>query len=93
MDSFPDMTVFLWEFPAEDFDDWRRFVRADQNIKTISDYRTMMAAIQADLERQGLSVTRVRITVREMEERLSRLELPNTPESRAAALAVYDSES
>ena len=82
----PDQ-ICLWEFPAADFPDWLALV-GESECQTHADYQTLLAAIQADLERQGHSVIRVRMTVAEMHAGLAAKSWPNTPDNRAAVIAL-----
>ena len=63
------MKAALWQFPPEDFDEWWSCVLDGcdtPECKTYAEYQTMAAALQADLERHGVEVVRVKMTVREM---------------------------
>lgn len=78
------MIACLWEFPASDHQAWQAFTGFDL---TPAEYRDQLTAIQADLERQGHEVVRVRFTVAEMQRRLSLEGLENTPPNRGTILA------
>lgn len=80
----------LWQFPEEDFDAWWALVLDDggdaPECKTYVEYKTLMAAIQADIERRGDAVFRVKMTVREMQTELRgtfETRLKNTAANRA----------
>lgn len=81
------MTITLWEFPAADFDAWCELVGAPE-VASHADYMALLAAVQADQERQGREVRRVRMTVAEMRAALAERGLPNTPDNRAAITAL-----
>lgn len=80
------MTIALWIFPPEDFPAWCEMVGSPQ-VGAYSEYLTLLAATQADVERQGLETSRVRMTVAEMREALAAAGLENTPDSRARIIA------
>ncbi len=84
----------LWQFPEEDFDAWWALVLDDggdaPECKTYVEYKTLMAAIQADIERRGDAVFRVKMTVREMQTELRgtfETGLKNTGPNRAKVVA------
>ena len=77
--------VLLWEWPEKDHAAWQELTG---DAMSLADYRNLLAAVQADQERVGLTVERVRISVSEMRERLARHGLPNEPGGRAAALGM-----
>ena len=54
--------VLLWEFPAEDFDAWRAMPNTPA-MNSYGDYLALVAAIQADVERSGRRVVRLRASV------------------------------
>lgn len=56
------MNIKLWEFPAADFADWNALVGSPE-VASHADYMTLLAAVQADNERQGYKVLRVKMTV------------------------------
>jgi hypothetical protein len=51
-------------------------------------YLTLLAAVQADQERMGTEVVRVRLTVAEMRSELAAHGWENTPDSRAAVVGL-----
>lgn len=81
------MTIRLWQFPESDFPAWRELV-GESECETFADYMSLLAAVQADQERQGRTVARVKMTVSEMRQRLNELILTNTPDNRALVLAM-----
>ena len=74
--------IHLLVFPASDFAEWSELVATPQ-VRSYQEYLTLIAAVQADQERQGIEVRRVSFTVAEMRRRLAEAGLPNTPDSRA----------
>lgn len=78
--------IYLWDFPPEDFEAWRALV-GDPEVDSHSAYLTLLAAIQADQERQGHPVRRVRFSVAEMRLWLVTEGLENTPDNRALVVA------
>ena len=80
------MNIKLWEFPAADFADWCALVGSPE-VTSHADYMTLLAAVQADNERQGHEVLRVKMTVAEMRAALAANGLENTPDNRAAIVA------
>lgn len=58
-------TVHLWAFPDCDFSAWCELCGSPQ-VGSFVEYMTLLAAVQADLERTGLEVFRVKMTVAEM---------------------------
>jgi hypothetical protein len=82
----PHMLMKLWEFPPEDFPAWCDLVGSPE-VHTHADYLTLIAAVQADQERQGRTVLRVRLTVQEMLLRLAESGLTNTADNRALIVA------
>ncbi|MCI0541142.1 MAG: hypothetical protein L0Z50_38560 [Verrucomicrobiales bacterium] len=82
-----DFEVNLWIFPPADFADWCKLVGTPQ-VGNHAGYMTLLAAVQADLERQGLTVRRVKMTVAEMRAALAEHGWPNTPDYRAAVIAA-----
>jgi hypothetical protein len=77
--------IALWEFPADDFAAWRDLVGSPQ-VASHAEYMAMLAAVQADQERQGRAVRRVRMTVAAMRVALAEAGLENTPNHRAAII-------
>lgn len=81
-----DLTIKLWVFPAADFAAWLRMVGSAQ-VESHADYMAMIAAVQADQERQGFRVERVGMRVASMASALAARNLPNTPDNRALIVA------
>lgn len=81
------MQFALWIFPPEDFAIWCELVGSPQ-VDDYAGYLTLIAAIQADQERQGRSVVRVLFTVDQMKTELAARGLANTPDNRAAVTAL-----
>lgn len=81
------MNITLWEFPAADFADWQALVGSPE-VASHADYMALLAAVQADQERQGREVVRVKMTVAEMRAGLESRGLENTPDNRAAVTAL-----
>jgi hypothetical protein len=61
-------------------------------VNTYDEYLTLLAAVQADQERQGRNVLRVKMAVGEMRRRLNKRRLPNTPDNRAAICGLAVNE-
>lgn len=80
-------TVHLWLFPEIDFQAWRELVGSPQ-VNSYAEYLTLLAAIQADLERSGIKVVRVKLSVAQMRAEIETRNWPNTPDHRAAILAL-----
>ena len=85
-DMNPD-AICLWEFPESDFGAWCELVETPE-VDEYGDYITLLAAVQADQERQGRNVVRVRMTVAEMIDALANQRMKNTPDNRAAIVAL-----
>jgi hypothetical protein len=81
------MKIALWIFPPEDFADWCQLVGSHQ-VDSHAAYLDLIAAVQADQERQGRDVQRVKMTVSEMKSSLEKHGLENTPDGRATALVL-----
>jgi len=82
--------TLLWDWPAADCADWLTLVGTAAAVQSHAEYQTLLAAVQADLEQQGLRVVvRVSMTVAEMRAALARHRQPNTPDGRAAAQALH----
>ncbi len=78
--------IALWLFPESDFEAWRALV-ANPVCGTYAEYLTLLAAIQADLERQGHDVRSVKMTVAAMRAGLAAHGLDNTPDNFARVRA------
>lgn len=85
----PD-SICLWLFPESDFSAWKNLT--GDAMKNYREYADTIVAVQADLERQGHAVLRVRATVAELRAMLESKNLPNTPDGRAAAIAFLSGE-
>lgn len=81
-----DITMNIWVFPECDFDAWRNLAGTTE-VDDYAGFLTLLAACQADLERQGHSVRRVKMTVAEMRDRLAERNWPNTTIHRAMVIA------
>ena len=81
------MKIFLWQFPEGDFAAWSELVGTPQ-VATHADYMTLISAVQADQERQGREVVRVKFTVAEMQAALAERGWANTADNRAAITAL-----
>jgi hypothetical protein len=79
--------IGLWEFPPSDFAAWRALV-GDLKVTSHDEYVTMLTAVQANLERMGTTVVRVRMSVAEMKSALVARGLENTPGNRTAVLLL-----
>lgn len=86
-----NLRIGLWHFPEPDFPAWRELV-ATPEVDSYAAYTTMLAAVEADQERQGIAVVRVRRTVAEMRAALAAKNLPNTPDGRAAVVAKWTTD-
>jgi hypothetical protein len=82
----PPDQICLWVFPESDFAAWCELVGTPQ-VDDYAGYLTMLAAVQADQERQGRKVVRVPMTVAEMTATLESRGWQNTPDQRAAIIA------
>ena len=76
----------LWRFPESDFAAWCELV-GTPDVTDFAGYLTLLAAVQADQERQGREVVRVKLTVAEMRAALAEHDLENTADNRAAITA------
>lgn len=83
------MRICLWEFPAADFADWLVLVGKPE-CRSHGDYLTLLAAVQADQERQGQEVVRMKMTVAAMREALESAGRENTAANRATVIAMRD---
>lgn len=81
------MTIALWLFPPNDFAPWCELV-GEPEVNAYAEYLDLLAAVQADVERQGHDVRRVEMTVEEMIEELAAAGMANTPENRAAMVSL-----
>lgn len=79
--------ICLWRFPEEDFAAWADLVGTPL-VEDYAGYLTLLAAIQADQERQGREVVRVSMTVAEMRAELESRGWENTPGQRAAVIGL-----
>lgn len=82
----PD-AIKLWVFPASDFAAWCNLVGNTNEVADHAGYMAMLAAIQADQERQGRKVERVGMLVADMIARLCDQNLDNTPDNRSLVIA------
>jgi hypothetical protein len=82
--------ICRWIFPPADFPAWRELV-SDTDLASHADYLALVAAVQADQERAGRTVQRIKMTVAEMAAALAESGWPNTPEYRAAVFALRGS--
>jgi len=80
------MNICLWVFPERDFADWCELVGSPQ-VASYGEYLTLLAAVQADQERQGHRAARIAMTVAAMRAGLAARGLENTPDARATVLA------
>lgn len=80
------MVICVWVFPREDFADWKSHCGGES--VSYEGYMTLLAAVQADQERAGHQVTRVAMSVAEMLAALDSRGWPNTPDRRAAVIAL-----
>ena len=78
--------LVLWQFPEADFPSWRELVGTPE-VADFAGYMTLLAAVQADQERQGREVVRVKLTVAAMRAALAEHDLENTADNRAAIIA------
>jgi len=79
--------IVLWEFPAADFAGWCDLV-GEPEVATHAEYLALLAAVQADQERQGRRVLRARFPVARMRAELAARAWPNTPDHRAAVTGL-----
>lgn len=80
------MRLALWHFSEDDFAAWCELVGTPQ-VADFAAYLTLLAAVQADQERQGREVVRVKLTVAAMQAALAAHDLENTADNRAAIIA------
>lgn len=85
--AMPLDRIALWLFPESDFDAWYELVGAPE-VADYGGYLDMLAAVQADQERQGRIVARVEMTVAEMIDALRKRGWENTPDRRAAVIVL-----
>lgn len=85
------MTPCLWEFPVADFAAWCELT-GETKLASHAEYMALLAAVQADQERQGREVRRVRMTVDEMRDKLADKKWDNTPDNRAAVIGLRGGE-
>lgn len=79
--------ITLWIFPRDDFAAWRAMPDTPP-LKSYDEYLTVLAAIQADKEREGAVVRRVEFPVATMLAELTRHGWPNDCKHRAAVLGL-----
>lgn len=79
------MRIALWEFPADDHAAWQELTG---DTMSLHHYREVLAAVQADQERQGREVVRVQMTVAEMQTALIERGLENTTANRAVIIGL-----
>lgn len=72
----------LWEFPESDFAAYQAMPDVPR-LESYGQYLAVIAAMQADLERQGAHVARVQIPVATMLAELEKHNWPNDTEHRA----------
>ena len=72
----------LWEFPEGDFAAHQTMPDTPR-LKSYGDYLAVLAAIQADVERRGIRVVRVKIPVATMLAELEKHNWPNDLPHRA----------
>ncbi len=77
----------IWQFPEEDFAAWKKLT--GDRAANYRAYMDVLAAVQADQERQGRTVVRKRFSVAEMRRRLTETGLENTTDNRALITACY----
>ena len=77
--------IALWEPPPEDHAAWQGLTG---EAMTHEEYLTLLAAVQADQERQGRTVRRARFSVARMRQELSDRDWPNDPPHRAAVTGL-----
>ena len=73
--------VFLWEFPESDFAAYLAMPDTPR-LESHGQYLAVIAAMQADLERQGTRVVRVQMTVATMLAELEKHGWPNDTKHR-----------
>ncbi len=83
--------VILWEYPEQDLAAYLTMPDT-RAFKTYGDYLAVIAAIQADIERQGKIVVRVKATVADVVAELGKRGLPNNNQNRAAVLGLLASK-
>ena len=74
--------VYLWEFPPEDVEAYRAMPDTPR-LESHGQYRTVLVAMQADLERRGTRVVRVHFPVATMLAELEKRNWPNDTKHRA----------
>jgi hypothetical protein len=84
--ELPDATrAYRWEFPEEDFAAYLAMPDTPP-LESHGHYLAAIAAIQADVERRGTSVVRVRVPVATMIGELAKHNWPNDPQHRATVI-------
>lgn len=86
------MRLALWQFPESDLESWCELVGTPE-VNDFAEYITLLAAVQADQERQGREVVRVKFTVAEMRSSLAERGLENIAGNRATITALKISSS
>ncbi len=79
--------ILLWEFPEQDLDAYRTMPDT-RAFKTYGEYLAAMAALQADIERRGKIVLRVKLPVADVVAELARLGLTNNNQNRAQVVTL-----
>lgn len=77
--------ILLWEFPEEDFAAYLAMPDTPP-LESHGHYLAVLAAIQADVERTGRLVRRVRVPVATVVAELARHGWPNDTQHRAKAI-------
>jgi len=87
--GLPDQAdgVVLWEVPVADFTAWRAMPDTP-TLQSHGDYLAALAAIQADVERAGKNVRRVRLPVADVIAALEKNNWPNDTKHRAKVIGL-----
>jgi len=81
--------IFLWEFPEEDFAAYLAMPDTPP-LESYGHYLAVLATIQADVEKTGRLVRRVRVPVATVVAELARHGWPNDTQHRAMVIGELD---
>ncbi len=79
--------AYLWQFPESGFDQWRAMPDTPA-LESYGDYLAVIAALQADIERKGTEVRRVRMSVIAMIAELENRGFPNDVQHRTRIIGL-----
>jgi len=79
-------TVFLWDFPKQDFPMWKKLCADEDDFETYEEYQASIARLERMLEAGGSTVVRLKFPVAAFMIMLARRGLENTSANRARVL-------